>query len=502
MYSRFQRGALSYSTILYSTLQHNTFQCGKLQFELDRILRFVLIRCLAVLAFMLTWVLGSIPAQAQSSTSRTQTGQIQASQTQAGQTQAKPVAARVLEVTGEITPNLAGYIVRELKRAENDGVPLVVVELDTPGGRVDAAIQIADALLATTVPTLAVVKNAFSAGALIALASEQLVMLPGSEIGAALPVTTNGEAIDGSVGEKVNSAVRSKFRAVAQARARPAELAEAMVNPNSVIPGLKERGEILTLTAADAVRLQVANAQARTLPDALETAGFGRVPLERLEPSTAEQVGAFLAQPVVAAILLAVGIIGLLIELLHPGLVLPGVTGGLALAAYFAGPFLSGNGSGVAFILFIAGLLFLAAELLFIPGFGVAGIIGAAGIIASVYLSFGDSFVLVAGLSVILVGIGVGLVFTLVPSTRFARRVALQTSLAGATANVGLSRLVGRFGLALSDLRPAGLADLEGERVDVVTEGEYIVRGTRLEVVRVEGARVVVRAVHTDTLRA
>lgn len=411
-----------------------------------------------------------------------------------GQTARPAGPAVVLDVGGEITAALADHVERGLRDAAERGASLIVLDVDTPGGRVDAAIRIADAVLKAPVPTLAVVTNAFSAGALIALSAEQLVMLPGSEIGAALPVSGAGGAIEGLVGEKVSSALRAKFRSVAQTRGRPADLAEGMVNPNREIPGVKAKGEILTLTAADAVRLKVADLEARTLPDAVRAAGFASAPLERVELTPAERAGGFLTQPLVAALLLGVGVVGLVVELLSPGLGLPGAVGGLSLLGYFAGGFLSGNGSGVAFLLFAAGLLLLAAEVTLFPGFGVAGLAGLASLLASVYLSYGEAFPTVAGLAVILIGLGSALAVWRLPRSSLTRRFLLSESLAGASASPATAELRGRYGIALSDLRPSGVADLEGRRVDVVTSGEWVGRGSRLEVIKVEGHRVVVRA--------
>jgi membrane-bound serine protease (ClpP class) len=289
---------------------------------------------------------------------------------------------------------------------------------------------------------------------------------------------------------------------VAETRGRNADAAEGMVNPNKVIPGLKEKGEILTLTSADAVKYNIANLEARTLDDAVRDAGYAKLKLERLERGPAELIGAFLSQPIVAGVLLAVGIMGILIELFHPGVALPGIIGGLALVAYFAGSFLSGNGSSVALLLLLAGLALIAAELILIPGSTIVGLLGIGSILASIYLQFGNQFPLVASLTVILSGVGLGLAFWLLPrSSVMNRMLALGASLEGTTATGPQSdihpNLVGRYGQAVSDLRPAGVANIEGERLDVVSDGEFVTAGTRLEVVRVEGRRVVVKPVRS-----
>jgi membrane-bound serine protease (ClpP class) len=405
----------------------------------------------------------------------------------------------ILRVEGEIQPASAELLKKQIEQANLEQRPLIVIEIQTPGGRVDAAIEMSDAIVSSKVPTLAVVKNAFSAGALIAMSAEQLAMLPASEIGAALPITGAGQALEGAVGEKINSAVRGKFRSVAETRGRNKDAAEGMVNPNKVIPGLKEKGEILTLTAPEAVKNNVADFTAQSVEDAVRQAGFSNLRLEKYVLSPAEQIGATLTNPIIAGVLLAIGIIGILIELFHPGLAAPGIIGALALVAYFMGSLLTGNGSTVAFLLFIAGILLVMAELLIVPGATVVGLLGAGSILASIYLQFGQNFPVVAGTAAIVSGVGIGLALWMLPKSTFLNRsVFLTTTMAttGAPAiasNQMVAKLEGRFGTALSDLRPSGVATIEGERMDVVADGEFIKAGTMLEVTRVEGRRIVVK---------
>jgi membrane-bound serine protease (ClpP class) len=409
-------------------------------------------------------------------------------------------AGVLLRVEGEIQPASAALLKKQLEQAAVEKRPLVVIEVQTPGGRVDAAIEMSDAIIASKIPTLAVVRNAFSAGALIAMSAEQLAMLPASEIGAALPITGSGQAITGDVGEKINSAVRGKFRSVAETRGRNKDAAEGMVNPNKVIAGLKERGEILTLTAPEAVKNNIADFTAQTLEDAVRQAGFANLRLEKYELSPAERVGAFLTNPIVAGLLLAIGVIGILIELFHPGLAAPGIFGGVALVAYFMGGLLTGSGSTVAFILFIAGLLLIMAELLVIPGATVVGLLGAGSIVASIYLQFGQNFGTVAGVAAIAGGLGLGLALWKLPKSTFLNRsIFLNTTLADAGTGMAVGnpvphKLEGRYGTALTDLRPSGVANIEGERVDVVSDGEFIKAGAMLEVTQVQGRRIVVKA--------
>jgi membrane-bound serine protease (ClpP class) len=200
----------------------------------------------------------------------------------------------------------------------------------------------------------------------------------------------------------------------------------------------------------------------------------------------------------VAGILLAIGVIGLLIELLHPGVALPGIVGGVSLLAYFAGSWLSGNGSSVALLLLIAGLLLLVAEIVLIPGSTVVGLLGLASILGSIYLQYGDQFWTVAGVGATIGGLGLGIVLWLLPQSTLTKRFFLQTSLAGGSAsssNQVVPNLVGRYGVTITNLRPSGMANIEGERLDVVSDGEFIDVGAKVQVLSVEGRRVLVKEV-------
>lgn len=410
----------------------------------------------------------------------------------------------LLPIETEITPATAQFVASRVERA-NEARPqplALVLLLDTPGGRVTSMESIVETVLnEAQVPTIAVVENAFSAGALIAMSAGSLAMLPGSSIGAALPITIGPGGVT-PVGEKLNSALRGQFRAVAEARNRNARVAEAMVDPRIEIPGLASAEELVTLTGEQAVEQGIADLQARTVRDALEQLGYAGVEVRRLEPNLAERIGTVLANPVIAAILLAVGIGGVVLELFVPGFGLPGAIGVLALALFATTALIATPAGPVDVLLILVGLLLIAAEVLLIPGFGVAGVLGLAAIAYASVRVFQQDSLLVLGLTTV-VGAGLlGLMFWLLPHERFAAPFKLNTRLLdpAKTADPGRAPLVstyddlvGQRGTALSDLRPAGVARLDGRRVDVVTQGDYIRFGSDIEVLRVEGNRVVVR---------
>jgi membrane-bound serine protease (ClpP class) len=334
------------------------------------------------------------------------------------------------------------------------------------------------------------------------MSAEQVAMLPGSSIGAATAINAfTGE----NAGEKINSVWRNQFRSVAEARGRNADVAEGMVSVRIEIPGLSTSEELITLSSAQAVEYDIADIQASNLTDALEKFGYGSVAVERLEPNLAERLGGSLANPLIAAALLVLGIGGILIEAFSPGFGLPGVIGVLALVALGAGAFIATPAGTLDMILIFAGVLLLVLELLVIPGFGVAGVLGLAAIVIAVVRIFpnDNQWAYVLGYTAIFGAVLTFVLFWMLPNSRFVRVFALNTRLANSPGTDSKSaRLVasydymlGQRGVALSDLRPAGVAIINNERKDVVTEGDFIANGTEIEVILVEGSRIVVKAV-------
>lgn len=402
----------------------------------------------------------------------------------------------VIPIEGPIDGPLATFVDQSLDQAEQEGASGVVFRVNTPGGRVDAAIRITDRILASTLPTLVVVENAFSAGALISLAAQQIMMMPGSNIGAALPITAIPLiGVAQPADRKVISALRGKFRSVAEARGRPANIVEAMVDPEVEIQGITTRGEPLTLSARRAVELKVADAEVSSLRAALEQAGFSPNTIE-VQPGPQVRVARFLSDPTVAAILLAVGVLGLVLEFFTPGTFIPGIIGLTSLGLFFLGGFLAGLTTAVAIILFFGGLLLVAFELFITPGFGIPGLIGLGLIGSSVYFTFGDQALQVGAIALITLAVGLFLFFRYIPRVRVARPFVLTSAVeAVAPPKSELDVLLGAIGTALSDLHPAGIAQFGDRWVDVVTSGDYIERGQKIRVIMVEGPRVVVRKI-------
>jgi len=406
----------------------------------------------------------------------------------------------LIPIDTEITTATAQYIKSRVKRANNEQPLALVFYLDTPGGQIIAAEQIVNSILQDArVPTIAVVSNAISAGAIIAMSAEQLAMLPGSSIGAATAINAfSGE----NAGEKINSVWRSQFRSVAEARGRNPDVAAGMVSKRIEIPGLSTSDELITLTASQAVKYNIADIEANNINDALEQLGYGGVELLTLGPNLAERFGGVLANPLIAALLLVIGIGGVLIELFAPGFGLPGIIGTLALVALAAGAYFATPATALDVMLIIIGGILLMLELLVIPGFGVAGILGIAAIAVAIIKIFPDGYqwAYVLGYSVIFGAILTILLFWMLPNSRFMKLFALYTDL-GSKANLShkqalnFDQLLGKEGIATSDLRPSGLASIANHRIDVVTEGDYIKSGSKIKVIDVSGTKVVVKEI-------
>lgn len=406
----------------------------------------------------------------------------------------------LLPIDTEITAATTTFVRTRVERANREQPLAVVLYLDTPGGSVDAMQDIVGVVLhEARVPTIAVVQNAFSAGALIAMSAERLAMLPGSSIGAALPIQVTPTGIS-AVDEKFSSALRGEFRAVAEARGRNPQVAEGMVDERIEIPGLSTNTELVTLTSRQAVEHGIADIEAATLQQALDSFGYGGAEIQRLEPGLTERLGGFLAQPLIAAALLVLGIGGLLIEIFTPGFGVPGAIGVVALGIFAAAAYIASPAGIFDIALLVIGVILLAAEVLVIPGFGVAGVLGIAALLVAVVRIFQESSIPVLGYSALFGGVLLGVLLWILPNSRLASVFRLSTRLTNppsqaSTALVGdRSDLTGAVGVALSDLRPAGVARFGSERVDVVSEGDFVPVGSLLRVLRAEGNRITVRA--------
>jgi membrane-bound serine protease (ClpP class) len=407
-----------------------------------------------------------------------------------------------IPVDGVIELGLAPFIERTLREAEAAGARAVILDIETPGGRIDAAQRIVRAIQESAVPVYALVNmHAHSAGAMIALAARQIYMRPGSQIGAVTPVSGDGTKAP----EKIVSAMRAEMRALAERGGLDPRVAEAMVDENIEIEGISPAGELLTLTASEAVALGYARETADW--DALVTElGLAEADVQQTRTNWAERVVRFLTHPAVAPMLLSIGFLGVIMEIKTPSFGLAGMVGAGALTAFFGSHLLLGLAGWEEMILLFAGIGLVAVEMFVIPGFGIAGIAGALAILAAFYLSMVSPMATAAdygqalgilSLSILVVIVAGWAILRHLPRSRGFTRSGLMlgdatTKETGYLSSAVRTELIGSVGVALTDLRPAGAGRFGKERIDVVSESNWIGAGTPIRVVRSDGYRHVV----------
>jgi membrane-bound serine protease (ClpP class) len=412
-----------------------------------------------------------------------------------------------IPVHGVIELGLAPFVARSLREAAASDARAAILDIETPGGRVDAAEQIVDALKNADVPVYAFVnRRAFSAGALISLATDNIYMRPGSVIGAATPVTGEGQKAP----EKIVSAMRSEMRALAEDRKLDPRVAEGMVDEEIEIAGVKEKGKLLTLTTEEAVRLGYATS-VEDWDALLAQLNLAGSTVHQTSVNWAEAVVRFFTHPIVAPLLLSLGFIGLVIEIKTPSFGLAGAAGIGALGLFFGSHYLVGLAGMGELLLIGGGLLLLAIEMFVLPGFGIAGIIGLLALTGGIYLSLVSSFSSAAEMAQAAGILSLSLIVLLVAVWALVRHLPRSGRRSGIMLGEATSRetgylsapdraeLVGATGVALTDLRPAGAARIGEERLDVTAETDWISAGSTVRVIRSDGYRHVVQKIEATS---
>lgn len=420
----------------------------------------------------------------------------------------RPVVYRI-PVTGVVELGLAPFLRRSLREAEAAGARAAILEINTLGGRVDAALEIVDAIVATEIPVYAFVHpRAISAGALISVATDSVFMTADAQLGASTVVTEQGKA-----SEKAQSVMRAQYRALAERHGRDPRIGEAMVDEEIAIPGVVDSGKLLTLTADEAVRVGYA-VEAASFESMLEALGLSDAEIVETSVNWAEGLVRFLTHPIIAGLLLPIGVLGIFIELKTPSFGVAGAVGLMALGLFFGSHIIVGLAGWEEVILLLAGMVLLLIEIFVIPGFGVAGITGIGLVAAAVFLALLGSIrtwdwqdvtraSTTLAASVIIVAAGIYILLRHLPATGRFAGVLLETASTRAGGYVsGDARddLVGALGTAVTDLRPAGTVRFGDERVDVVADGEFISKGTRVRAVRSEPYRLVVLPADADEI--
>ena len=449
----------------------------------------------------------------------------------------------VIPVDGEIEPGLHTFLKRAVAEAEKQNPEAIIFEINTFGGRVDAAYDIVELLSGVKVRTVAYVKEkAISAGCLIALSCKDLVMAENTTLGDVAPIMMDQEGPK-MLPEKFQSPLRAKFRSLAERNGYPIKLTEAFVSmdkeiievtyPDStrkILTGVEyndltekekkgiarkrtivPKGELLTLSASEAEKLGFSRKTVKSIGEAVTFLKLDPKSIVRMEKRRSERLLIFMNK--LAPILILVGLFGIYMEIKTPGFGFFGILAILAFGLFFGTKYIVGLADYIEVLLFLAGVTLLFVEIFVVPGFGIFGVAGLALILASALLAM-QSFVIpkmpwdfvlfkknlmTVGvlflLSVPLFFVALFSASRAVLSTGIGHKTSEQTREGFTPGREDYASLVGKKGTVLTQLRPAGAVEIEGKRLDVVSDGDFVPAGQAVTVTEITGNRIVVRKV-------
>ncbi len=466
---------------------------------------------------------------------------------------AKYSKALLIDLEGPIFARFHWYLNHRIDLAQRQQADLIVLRLTSPGGDLEYSLQLARKLRdidwATTV--VFIPEEAISGAAIIALGCDRIYMQEGSMIGDAGPIQLGAGGQFEHVPEKFLSYAANAVREIASSQNRSPALAEAMVDRSLVVLECTDKatGQKAYLSEKELAVEQVAanydigQPVPETGQDRFLTVGAARandlglseglfkseqellaqMTIATIEPTRLNWVDNtvfFLNRPWFTALLLIVGLVGMYLELAAPGISVAGMTSLFCFGIFFWSHFLGGTADWLEILLFVLGVCCLGLELFVLPGFGVFGISGLALLVFSLVMA-SQSFLIPEGeaqwgqlrgnllmvvgsvLGVMVLFFGQILLLDSIPGLNRFRLTAPETSievsdvpftsLTQQSSSAATSLAIGATGVAESDLRPSGKIRMDLRLVDVITEGDYIEAGCPVEVLRIEGNRVIVR---------
>lgn len=397
----------------------------------------------------------------------------------------------VVPISGEINKATYNFLRSTLKEISGKSAKAIIFEIDTYGGLIDEAEKIKNLIIDLDVPTISFVnKKAESAGVLLTISSENVVMASSSTIGSAETIPNT---------EKILSMWRSFLRDTAQLRGRNPQIIEAMADKDIYIEGLSEKGKLLNLTGNEAVEYGISDFIADDYDEILANLNISYNNVIEVEENIGLKFSKLLANPSFSTLFLTLGFVGMVVEILTPGFGFGGTVSILGFGFFFAGNFLVGNSEWVSLILFITGLILLIIEGI-VPGFGLPGISGiilmsigtilAMGNIVSGLISISIAILITTAIMILLIKYGK-------KTSKFDKIVltASQGTDKGYISSLSKDEYLGKEGVSLSDLRPSGFVEIDGKKIDALSDRNFIPDKTAIKVVRVEGSKIFVRRV-------
>jgi membrane-bound serine protease (ClpP class) len=465
--------------------------------------------------------------------------------------------AVIIPLHEDINPLSGALLQRKFKQAIDSGADVIIFDVHSPGGYTYVTFELMDMITdAKDVETVAFIqKDAISGAALLSLACDKIIMLPDARIGDAGEIVMGEDGAFRYTEAKSRSVLAQKVRDTAQATGRPLALAEKMVDKDMIVfeATHKTTNEVRyfsdkewqtlkdvddwnkgkPIREAGAEMFFIANGQravelgmaTQTVGDKSELAQVLNVkePIREMQRTSTDTLVLLLNTGFVTFLLIAIGLIALAFELSSPGLGIGGLTSLLCFSLFFWSRFLGGTSGWLEVTLFVVGLIFIAAELFVLPGFGIAGLGGIGLVIGSLVMA--SQRVMIPENSEQLTSLGYDLLTVMGAFVAFIVALFLLSNYIGEIP--GLSRLTlqppvsevagvdqsgdapgrqemlagwqrvneGDLGQVVSPLRPSGKVQVDDYLVDVVTEGEFVESGRTVRVIGKQGSRVVVRPV-------
>lgn len=400
----------------------------------------------------------------------------------------------VIPIYGEINRATKNFVRSQVQELENQtDVEAIIFDIDTYGGVINEAGDIRDIILSTNIPTISYVNNkAGSAGVLITIAGENVVMAPNAMIGSAEPIPNT---------EKILSMWRSWLRDTANFRGRDSTIIEAMADKDILVEGLNEGGKLVNLTSQEALEYGIADYISNDFNEIAGHFGYGDVEVVTIAESLQIQLAKYISNPYVSSLLLTIAFVGLIIEIMTPGFGVGGSLSIVSFALYFGGNILAGNSNWTSLAIFIAGVILLIIEAI-VPGFGLPGISGIILVIVGVVLAMDSVFNAILSISIAVIVttiIGIILVKRGFESKLF-KSIVLTDSLTGergytSSTSIGKDQLLNKEGTAVTGLRPSGFIEIDGERMDAISEDGFIPKGANIIITRIEGSKIIVRRI-------
>jgi len=400
----------------------------------------------------------------------------------------------VLQVDGSINPVLVDYIERGIDQAEKDGALALIIQLDTPGGLVDSMLDIVEEIINAQVPIVVYVSPAgawaASAGVFITMSAHVAAMAPATNIGAAHPVGIGGEEMSETEEEKILSIIASKAKTIAEQQGRNAEWAEKAVRES--VSATEQ--EALELNVIDMVALnldtlisQLDGRQVTMLDGSVVTLYTQGASINYVQMSWVEDFLYTIADPNIAYILLSLASLGIMVEILNPGLIFPGVVGGISgLLAFYALGMLPVNYAGVLLIILAFGL-FIGEVLTTTFGIFTAGGITSL-VLGSLILFKGGSPLFQVGVDPWLIA-----TVTIFITVLFAFVVSRVIRAHRRQARTGREELIGKTAVVKVALDPEGTVFFKGERWTAVSEAGRVEPGEAVVITKVEGLTLYVK---------